>query len=319
MALSPDGRLLAAAGGGRAMVWEIASHTLLNEIGGVDYDSQPVFGPDSRYLAYIGTARGSPSGTRQQSLPAGTLDTSLDQGDHLVFSPDGQVLLAAGNMLQSGDSVLAQVEIWDPWYGKLVSKLGLNADRIAGMGFSADGQILLTASTSGLFQTWRVKGAPCGKPLAVTRAAPTPQPTLTPTPVYTPIAISKLIALERGPISPVSYSPDGSIAALMNADTLRWYDPRTQAELGSMSVPDHWGTDDVTLSPNNRYAIVPPSIINLETKTVIGRASGGNGPTSGYVFTADSRYMAFLAEDRTTGGPRIYRPAGSRNRQRCWL
>ncbi len=304
VALSPNGRLLAAAGGGRAMVWEIASHTLLNEIGGVDYDSQPVFSPDSRYLAYIGTG-GVHLRELASNLPAGTLDTSLDQVDHLVFSPDGQVLLAAGNMFQSGDSVLAQVEIWDPWYGELASKLGLNADRIAGMGVSADGQILLTASTSGLFQTWRVKDAPPAA-LAVTRAAPTPQPTLTPTPVYTPIAISKLIALGRGPISPVSYSPDGSIAALMNGDTLRWYDPRTQAELGSMSVPDHWEADDVILSPNNRYAIVPPSIIDLETKTVIGRVYGGNGPTSGYVFTADSRYMAFLAEDRTTGGPYEY-------------
>jgi WD40 repeat protein len=44
-------------------------------------------------------------------------------------------------------------------------------------------------------------------------------------------------------------------------------------------------------------------IIDLEGKRIVGRVSGGNGPSFGYAFSNDDKYMAYTAADRTTGGP----------------
>ncbi len=116
--------------------------------------------------------------------------------------------------------------------------------------------------------------------------------------------LTQIGSLGKGTVSSVFHSSDGKIAALLQDGTLRWFDASTKAELGSLQIDE---VDSITFSPDDKWAVVEigygARMVNLETGKETGGFNGGMGYVTGFAWTPDSRYFAYLATDRTTGGP----------------
>jgi WD40 repeat protein len=91
---------------------------------------------------------------------------------------------------------------------------------------------------------------------------------------------------------------------------LKWFDAETFKELGAHQMGDHdiWG---VVFSPDSKLVAVEgtfgANVLELESNEVIATAKGdGLGPSGGFVFSQDSRHLAFWVGSRTTGGPYHY-------------
>lgn len=170
LAISPNGTLLAAGTGqtdesgtvmgGQAVVWDLASQTVVQSLPHNNWVTSLAFAPDGHTLA-TGTASLNSSGAE-----AGSLVTLWDlrtgqqvrtiefPGDHVVslaFSPDG-TLLAAGNW--SGDLVL-----WEAGSETPLSNLGTRIDPVIDLAFSPDGTLLgagLLSEGPGTVEIWEL-------------------------------------------------------------------------------------------------------------------------------------------------------------------
>jgi WD40 repeat protein len=170
LAISPNGTLLAAGTGqtnesgtvmgGQAVVWDLASQTVVQSLPHNNWVTSLAFAPDGHTLA-TGTASLNSSGAE-----AGSLVTLWDlrtgqqvrtiefPGDHVVslaFSPDG-TLLAAGNW--SGDLVL-----WEAGSETPLSNLGARIDPVIDLAFSPDGTLLgagLLSEGPGTVEIWEL-------------------------------------------------------------------------------------------------------------------------------------------------------------------
>ncbi len=311
LVFSPDGRRLALTGAPNAEIWDLSTYTRLSALEENGINSRAAFSPDGRYLAVSGyTGPDSRQFVKiwevdSQRLAA-TLATRFQEAVSLTFSADGQVLVIGGEL---GLNEATQVEIWDAWSGKFAAELAMAVEKIVGMGLSADGRTLLTAGDNGSFQFWQAPAA-LQLALATPRPRPTLQPALTPTPV--PMEIKKMVTLGKGALSAISRSPDGKLVAALFGGALHWYDAQTLAEIGSLDMKDTadtiWG-NRIYFSPDHKFAVVEDTIVTLvilAEKRICPVASSDMLYSSGYAFTADDRYMAFLADFRTTGGPHEY-------------
>ena len=153
-------------------------------------------------------------------------------------------------------------------------------------------------------------GAPAAQATPTREATATAQPTLTPTqtvtptptPTPTPDTGPKYIGtLGEGMMSDIYRSPDGKIIVVGIGNDLRWFDSETIEELGSVSL-GFPGIMEIEISSNNRFVGVTAGyskakVVDLESQEVISTFVGQNGPITGFVFTPDNRYMAYLMED----------------------
>ena len=141
VALSPDGKLLAVAGGDKQLpvvLWDVQTGQVVRKFPGIKNAGSVAFSSDSRVLA-VGSQEDE--NIKLFDTASGELLQTLSRhGSHfsqLVFSPDGSLLAAMPN-------VMGQVYFYDlrekHWSGVL------NTDgSISAVAFSADGKLLATA------------------------------------------------------------------------------------------------------------------------------------------------------------------------------
>lgn len=148
VAISPDGKLLAAGNGdeGTAEVWDAATGAeLLTLVGHTDNVTAITFSPDGTRLA---TASADAT-AKIWDTPTGRLLFTLSSHDNAVndvaFSPDGFRLATASNDWS--------VRIWDAATGQILNTLtgGSEARAVA---FSPDGARLAAAYEGGLAAVW---------------------------------------------------------------------------------------------------------------------------------------------------------------------
>lgn len=216
LALSPDGRTLAAAAGesgkpGEIVQWDVASGNIVRRFAHPGPLTGLAFSPDGRALAVLGE-RGRPGQANVRLLDAATgqerqrLEADAPWCSAPVFSPDGS-RLAVG---REGGTL----RLWDARTGQHVTDL-LNNDlyygRILGVAFSPDGRTLVGWGPENAPRLWDLK--------AGLMARPSDGP--------------------RAPVNAVTFSPDGTrLLAGLGDGTLRLWDRATGRELRKFTTDD---------------------------------------------------------------------------------
>lgn len=161
VAFSPDGRLLAAAGGvpgqfGEIRLWDVRSRRLVRTLRGHEDAIYGVaFSPDGRTLAAGSYDRLVSLWSVQGGAPR-MLKDHIDAVYSVVFSPDGrQVASAAGDRT---------IKVWDVATGRRAYTLSEPAAEQYSVAFSPDGRRLAAAGADRMLRLWNV--TPAGGVLA---------------------------------------------------------------------------------------------------------------------------------------------------------
>ena len=146
-ALSPDGRLLAAAQLNRSIrLWDIETAVMRMELPARFEVRALSFSPDGRQLASAGgdVARIWDLETEKLLAKTPSQDEEL-QG--IAFSPDGaHFVTCSGNWVRPRQG---QVKLWDVATGEEIALLGAHNGRINAVQFSPDGRQLIAATNQG--------------------------------------------------------------------------------------------------------------------------------------------------------------------------
>lgn len=309
LAFSPDGRHLVVMGYYKIEIWDVQTEQLIHTIeDDIDFGTRISFSADGQRLAIgVPNVIGGDAEVKLWDMAGQQVVLTLKTPQSLIkdvaFSPDGQVLAIAGFDAESG----SQVVLWDAWSGQRLHALPISTTEIVRLGFSANGQTLMTAGTNGAITLWQAPAAPEPALTPTPRATPTRAPTYTSSPTPLPVQISQVITLGKGLLSPISRSPDGKLIAMLDGETLRWFDATTLKELGAKPMEFSREGARVWFSPNSQLIIVENyfggSVIDLTTQKAVGGMSAWNGSAVGFTFSPDSRYIAYRDASRTTGGP----------------
>jgi WD40 repeat protein len=150
VAISPDGRTLAAAGvDGTLKLWDLANARLLHTLSGRGAHIWHVaFSPDGKTLASGSADRTITlwevaSGKVRQSLRGHT-----NQVFRVAFAPDGKTLASTGED--------RSVKLWDVDTGRLRRTLALSGGALWALAFSSDGKTLATAGDDPTVRLWDV-------------------------------------------------------------------------------------------------------------------------------------------------------------------
>jgi WD40 repeat protein/tRNA A-37 threonylcarbamoyl transferase component Bud32 len=181
VAFSPDGRLLASAGGqlrygspGVLRLWDAADGKLVRAL---DAHAEAVhcvaFSPDGSRLATAGGLPGHPCEVKLWDVSKG-LEAArvLGQAEpiwDLSFSPDGRRLAGAvGGYDQLGRPLPGELLIWDLAGGTPVRRLTGHSSAVRCVAFSPDDRWLATADATGEVKIWDASGG--GEILALSEA-----------------------------------------------------------------------------------------------------------------------------------------------------
>ncbi len=152
-AISPDGRVVAGAGGRAVTVWEVA--TGKKRFGfEVPNAMLVVFSPDARFLA----ACENGGTTTVLDMRTGALVRKIQNGDAgddvtaVAFSPDGK-RLATG--LSTG-----HVTVWDVTTGDTIAPFAGHDGLVTSVAFASDGKRLVSTSNDGTALVWNVPEKP---------------------------------------------------------------------------------------------------------------------------------------------------------------
>ena len=300
----PDNRKLIVRKYRTVEIWDAQSATLLKTIEGIEYGAQMTVSPDGRFLAISAFKAGETNSLVQVWDLSGnqlvlTLDTLQNQLRQLAFSPDGQVLAISSVYNDQGH---AQVEFWNAFTGQPLDKMDLPSTSVVGLAFSPDGKTLWVASDDGAIRAWQPRFSAAYATLATPTLIPTQTATL-PAPIIT---MKKIAELGKGFGLKAYRSPDGKLIAQVDGDTLKWFDAKTFAPIGSVKVAEN-PSGYLLFSPGSKLVVSDTyyggQIIDLVSQSVLGSVKGDNGYASDYVFTKDDEYMAYLIKDRSTSGP----------------
>ena len=284
VAISPDGKLLAAAGayvfgGGGITLWDIASNRLLATPEANDGGGSVAFSPDGKLLAY-GTAHNGlklwdVGGSRGICRLPGN-QTIYNRG--LAFSPDGRTLAA---YQETGE-----IALWNVENQALIRKLaGWGADALT---FLPDGQTLVSGSTDSTIRLWSVA---TGEQL-------------------------HRFTNHTSQIASVLLSPDGKTLVSAGYDnTVRVWDLEGKRELKVLTNHTAW-VSSLAFSPDGKtlasgsadYTI---KLWNTATWEEVSTLRGSLYEIWGLVFSPDGKLLFSSAKDGTIkvwdGMPRIPR------------
>jgi len=235
VALSPDGRLLAAGGTGHALVlWQLGASgrplqkTVLRGFSSTVYAA--AFSPDGQVLAAAGA-----DGTLRRwdvSHPARPVALAVLHSPGgaplktVAYSPDGRLLAAAG-----GNGVLA---VWPSGATSPRLAPGSGTAAIETLAFSPDGSTIVTGGDDLALRVWDVSAAGSPRPA---------RPALSP-------ATSQLFS--------VAFSPHGRFLAVGSADgSIHLYDTGTWAPAGGFGAPNP--VTSVAFAPGGNHLLTADS------------------------------------------------------------
>ncbi len=244
LAFSPDGKLLAASGGGEVRLWETASGRVLHKFrGDAGEFARLAFSPDGRWLASTGSSHtidlwDAVTGARLRGFEAGAAGFT-----NVAFAPDGKRLAAI-----SDDGV---VKLWDAASGRELRTLRVNGNGRV-LAFSPDGKWLAggeRAITVWDAATGRVQLTLYLQRLVYTACfSPDSRWLVTPTDVtrvYEVATGKEVIRLKGhyGWIYAVAFTPDGKYLATAGRDQIvKLWDTQSWEE--ATTIKGH--SDDVT-------------------------------------------------------------------------
>lgn len=151
IAFSPDGKLLALAGGTIIQFWDVATWQPLGDplAGHADIVSKVAFSPDGKLLASASADRTIRLWNVANRQPQATLQGHNSFVYGVAFSPDGKMLASA-----SADDTM---RLWDVPSGQLLGT-PFHASNVYQIALSPDGKTLVsgTQQKSGVVQLWDV-------------------------------------------------------------------------------------------------------------------------------------------------------------------
>jgi WD40 repeat protein len=228
LAFSPDGRLLAAAGGnpaqfGEVKIWRVADRTEVRTLRGHrDNIFAVAFSPDGTRLATSSYDRLIKLWDVATGTETKTLKDHTDAVFSLAFSSDGKRLASA-----SADRT---VKVWDTATGERLFTLGDALDGLNTVSFHPSGKFLAAAGADRTIRIWRL-GATDGK------------------------QVRSLIAHEDA-INQLAYSPDGTILVSAGADKLvKLWEAATLTEIRTLEPQSDW-VFAVIFSPDGKRLTV---------------------------------------------------------------
>ncbi len=232
LAFSPDGALLAAAGGlpgraGEVKVWKTADWTLLRTLDGhKDNILDVAFSPDGKSLATSSYDRmiaiwDVAAGTQRMLL-----ENHVDAVYTLDYSPDGK-MIASG----AGDRT---VKIWDAATGMLLLTISDSLDTVNSIAFSPSGKFLAGAGADKSIRVWRMDTG--GEPIQQSGS--------------TAGQLAASTFAHDGPILKIVYSPDEKTIYSTGEDQrIKAWDAATLAE-GIVFEPQADWVSALALSPD---------------------------------------------------------------------
>lgn len=157
VAFSPDGTLLAAAGGkpargGEVVLWNVADGALLRRIEGHrDNILDAKFSPDGATLATCSYDKMVKLWNVATGAERFNLKDHVDAVYAVAFSPDGAMLASAG-----GDRT---VKLWNPATGERIQTLSDSTDAVFTLAFSPDGKIVAAGGADKMIRLWAADAA----------------------------------------------------------------------------------------------------------------------------------------------------------------
>ena len=148
---SSDGERLAAAGGGRIIVWNVLTGLellIITNIGSVD---SLAFSPDNSIIASAG---GSSLSLRRSTDGQLIQTTQVPFGvNNIAFSPNRKVLVSAGG---NNDFTIT---LWNAMDGTFIRRLSGHSGAVTSVSFFADGEGLISTGgyLDGTVKFWRVR------------------------------------------------------------------------------------------------------------------------------------------------------------------
>lgn len=228
LAFSPDGKLLAAAGGnpaqfGEVKIWDVAERKEVRMIRGHrDNIFAVVFSPDGKLIATCSYDRMVKLWEVASGNEIKNLKDHTDAIFSIAFSPDGKRLASA-----SADRT---VKIWDVATGQRLFTLGDALDAVNSIAFHPSGKLLAGAGADRTIRLWEL-GETGGH------------------------QIKSLIAHEDA-INLIAFSPEGKTLASTGADkTLKLWDVARLEELSATEMQSDW-IFALAFSPNGKTIVV---------------------------------------------------------------
>lgn len=220
---SPDGKLLAAAGGppaqqGEVKIWEVATGNLVRTIlGHNDYIYSCSWSPDSKTLATASYDKLIKIWDVSNGTELKTLKDHADAVYAVAFSPDGN-LLASGSADRS-------VKMWDVKTGKRIYTLSGHGDIVFSLAWNKAGNQLTSTGADKTMRTWNVN------PQAGNQA--------------------RSVGAGDRTVNEVVYSMDGTLLATVSDDkTLRVFNANGQP---TQNIKDNADSMlSVAISPDNK-------------------------------------------------------------------